>query len=46
MSLFDQPVEGRQVAEQRVHVSVVGDIVAEIGHGRGVKRREPERINA
>ena len=42
----EQAVEGGEVAEQRVDVAVVGDVVAEVGHRRAVDRRQPERVDA
>ena len=39
-------VEGREVAEERVDVAVVGDVVAEVRHRRAVDRRQPERVDA
>ena len=42
----DQRVEVGQRAEQRVDVAVVGDVVAAVGHRRGVERREPDRVDA
>ena len=38
----DQRVEVRERAEQRVDVAVVGDVVAEVGHGGGEDRRQPD----
>ena len=38
-------VEGREVAEERVDVAVVGHVVAEVGHRRAVDRRQPERVD-
>ena len=42
----EQRVEGREVAEERVDVAVVGDVVAEVGHRRAVDRRQPDRVDA
>ena len=42
----DQRVEVGERAEQRVDVAVVGDVVAEVGHRRGVDRREPDGVDA
>ena len=42
----EQRVEGREVAEERVDVAVVGHVVAEVGHRRAVDRRQPERVDA
>jgi len=46
MRLGQQTVEIGQGAEQRVHRAVVGDVVAEVGHRRLEKRRDPDRIDA
>src|SRR3546814_8537345 len=32
--------------EHRVDVAVIGDVIAEIGHGRGIDGRKPDRIHA
>jgi hypothetical protein len=42
--LGQQRVEGGEVAEQRVDVAVVGDVVAEVGHRRAVDGRQPDRV--
>ena len=39
-------VEVGQGAKDGVDVAVVGDVVAEVGHGRGVKGRDPYRLDA
>jgi hypothetical protein len=44
--LLDQGVERREVAEQRIDVAVVGHVVAEVGHRRGVDRRQPHGVAA
>jgi hypothetical protein len=44
--LLGQPVELGEVAEDRVDVRVVGHVVAEVGHRRGIDRRQPERVDA
>ena len=46
MSFVDEPVEGRERAEQRVDVLVIGDVVAEVGHRRSIERGEPEPLDA
>ena len=43
MGRGEQAVEGLEVAEQRVDVGVVGDVVAEVGHRGAVERRQPDR---
>jgi hypothetical protein len=45
MCLGDQPVEIHQAAEDRRHVTIVGDVVAEICHRRRVDGRDPQRID-
>jgi len=45
MRLGEQHIEVPQRAEQRIDVDVVGDVVAEIGHGRGKDRADPDRID-
>ena len=42
----DESVEVAQRAEHRIDVDVVGDIVAEVGHRRGIDRRQPDRVDA
>ena len=44
--LGEQRVEGREVAEERIDVAVVGHVVAEVGHRRAVDRRQPDRVDA
>ena len=39
-------VEVRQVAEQRIDLAIVADVVAEILHRRGEERREPDAVDA
>ena len=43
--LADQPVGVGEAAEQRVHAGVVGHVVAEVGHRRGVEGRQPDRVD-
>jgi hypothetical protein len=40
-----QAVEAAQVAELRVDVAEVGDVVAEVGLGRGEERRDPDGVD-
>ena len=40
-----QPVELLERAQQRVDLHVVGDVVAAVGPGRGVERRNPDRVH-
>ena len=42
---FDQAVEVFQRAEHGVDIAVAADVVAEIFHRRGKKRRQPNRID-
>ena len=42
----DQRVGVGEVAEERVDVAVVGDVVAVVVLRRGVERRDPERVHA
>jgi len=46
MRLGQQAVEVGQGAEQRVHIAVIGDVVAEVGHRRGEERGDPDRVHA
>src|SRR3546814_16220114 len=36
----DQRVEIRERAEDRVDIAVIGDVITEIGHRRGIERRD------
>ncbi len=42
----DQAVEVGERAEEGIDAGVVGDVVAEVGHGRGVERRDPDGLDA
>jgi len=46
MRLCDERVEIRQRAEQRIDAAIVGNVVTEIGHGRGIDRRYPDGVDA
>ncbi|MDQ1131880.1 hypothetical protein QE386_000475 [Pseudoxanthomonas winnipegensis] len=46
MRLGQQGVEVGQRAEQRIDIAVVGDVIAEVGHGRLEERRDPDRVHA
>ena len=46
MRLEQQGIEVRQGAEERVHAQVVRHVVAEVAHGAGEKRRQPDAIHA
>ncbi len=45
VSFFQQPVEVSQGAENRIHVTVVGDVVAEVLHRGRVERTDPDRVH-
>lgn len=40
----DQPVEGVEIAEHGIDISVVGAVVAEIPSWRRINRRQPDRV--
>ena len=44
--LGGERVEVRERAEDRVDVAVIADVVAEVGHRRGVDRRQPDAVHA
>ena len=46
MRFLDQAVHRVEIAEVRVDVTVVRDVVAEVRHRRGECRREPDRVDA
>src|SRR5215475_5991520 len=41
-----QVVKFVQRSEQSIDVAIIADIIAAVGHGRGIDRGNPERINA
>src|SRR5258708_38209021 len=41
----NERVKGCEITEDRVNVGIIGDIVAEIDHRRGVDRRKPDGIH-
>jgi hypothetical protein len=43
--LGDDAIEIADRAEQRVDRAVVGNVVAEVGHGRAEDRRDPHRVD-
>ena len=45
-SFGDEPIEVVERAEERIDVGVIGDVVTEVGHRRGIDRREPDGIDA
>src|SRR5260370_9993395 len=44
MRLCNERVKGCEIAEDRVNVGIIGDIVAEVDHRRGADRRKPDGI--
>ena len=46
MRCGEEVVEDGEVTEERFDVGVVGDVVAEVRHGRWVDRRQPQAIHA
>src|SRR5690606_12846533 len=45
MRAGDEPVEVCEGAEDRVDIAIVGDVISEIVHRRGIEWREPDRID-
>src|SRR6266566_9755095 len=43
--LLKQGVQVRQGSKERMDIGVIANIIAEIGHGRGVDGRKPDGIN-
>jgi len=41
-----QSVEVCKRAKERIDVDIIGDIIAEVGHRRGVDRRDPDGVDA
>ncbi|MCY1227182.1 hypothetical protein D9M72_394440 [compost metagenome] len=46
VGLLHQRIEAVQRAEARIDVAKIGDVVAEVGHRRGIDRRDPDGIDA
>src|SRR5579883_2226067 len=46
MRLRDQPIEVRQIAEERIDGAEVSDVIAEVRHRRLEERRDPDRVDA
>ena len=46
MRIGDERVEIAERAEQGIDAAIVGDVVAEVGHRRGIDRRNPDRVDA
>jgi hypothetical protein len=46
VAVGQEPVEGGEVAEGGIDGAVVADVVAEVGHGRPVDRRQPDGVHA
>src|SRR3546814_19942871 len=42
----DQAIEIFERAEQRIDIAIIGYVIAEISHWRGIERRYPDRVNA
>src|SRR4051812_12727741 len=42
----NERIEIGKIAEQRMDILVVADVVAEVGHRRGIDRRDPKRVDA
>src|SRR5215469_9167375 len=45
MGLFKESLKCFQVAEDRVYIAVIRNVIAKIGHGRGKKRGNPDGIH-
>ena len=45
VGLRQQSVEVGKRPEDRVHIAIVGHVVAEVRHGRRIERREPDRVD-
>ena len=45
VSLCDQALAIGKRAEERIDVTVIGDVIAEIGHRRWVERADPDGVN-
>ncbi len=41
-----QPVEAGEITKDWIDAAIVSDVVSEIRHGRGINRRQPDRIDA
>jgi hypothetical protein len=41
-----QPVEVRKRAKKGIDVDIVGDVIPEVGHRRGIDRRDPDGVDA
>ena len=46
VGLGDQLVQIGEAAEERVDAAIIGDVVAVIGHGRRIDRRDPDGVDA
>ena len=46
VQVVEEAVEAFEVAEHRIDVFVVGHVVPEVGHRRGVDRRQPDGVDA
>ena len=46
MRFLNEAIETFERAEDRINPAVIRDIVTEVVHGRGIDRRNPDRIDA
>src|SRR5262245_56288467 len=46
MDVVDQRIEFRQRAKNRIDIGIIAYIVTEVGHGRRIDRRDPDRVYA
>ena len=46
VGLREQRVELGQCSEHRIDIGVIADVIAEVGHGGGEDRREPDGVDA
>ena len=46
MRFLNEAVESFERAEDRINPAIISDIIAEIMHGRGIDRRNPDRVDA
>ncbi len=46
VALLEESVEAVEVPEERVHVAVVSDVVAEVSHRGWVERCDPDGVHA
>src|SRR5437879_10695639 len=46
VGLSDKGIESLQVTEDGINTAVVGNVVAKVGHWRGIEGRDPHGIHA